>query len=122
MLAVTSHGPEDIRVIEVEKPKLEASTDAIVRVTTAALCGTDMHIYHGKVPNVPAGWIVGHEFCGVVEDVGDAITEFKAGDRVVSSMYVACGRSNAVAVIDTVENRKTGEIPVGQLPWGVVIR
>ena len=76
MLAVTSQGPELISVEDVPKPKLETSTDAIVRVTTSALCGTDMHIYHGKIPNVPAGWIVGHEFCGVVEDVGDAITEF----------------------------------------------
>ena len=92
MLAVTSQGPELISVEDVPKPKLETSTDAIVRVTTSALCGTDMHIYHGKIPNVPAGWIVGHEFCGVVEDVGDAITEFEVGDRVVAAMYVACGR------------------------------
>lgn len=95
MLAVTSQGPELISVEDVPKPKLETSTDAIVRVTTSALCGTDMHIYHGKIPNVPAGWIVGHEFCGVVEDVGDAITEFEVGDRVVAAMYVACGRCPA---------------------------
>lgn len=95
MLAVTSQGPEKITVEDVEKPRLEAPTDALVRVTTSALCGTDMHIYHGKIPNVPAGWIVGHEFCGVVEDVGDAITEFAVGDRVVASMYVACGRCPA---------------------------
>lgn len=100
MLAVTSHGPQDVRVEEVDKPKIEASTDALVRVTTAALCGTDMHIYHGKIPNVPAGWIVGHEFCGVVEDVGDAITEFSIGDRVVSAMYVACGRCPACVAGD----------------------
>lgn len=95
MLAVTSQGPEKITIEEVAKPGLENSTDAIVRVTTSALCGTDMHIYHGKIPDVPAGWVVGHEFCGVVEDVGDAITEFEIGDRVVSAMYVACGRCPA---------------------------
>lgn len=100
MLAVTSHGPEDIRVEEVPKPGLEKSTDAIVRVTTSALCGTDMHVYHGKIPQVPAGWIVGHEFCGVVEDIGDAITEFEVGDRVVSAMYVACGRCPACVAGD----------------------
>lgn len=100
MLAVTSQGPQLISVEDVAKPSLEASTDAIVRVTTTALCGTDMHIYHGKIPNVPAGWIVGHEFCGVVEDVGDAITEFKPGDRVVSAMYVACGRCPACVAGD----------------------
>lgn len=122
MLAVTSHGPQDVRVEEVEKPVLETPTDAIVRVTTAALCGTDMHIYHGKIPNVPAGWIVGHEFCGVVEDVGDAITEFKIGDRVVSSMYVACGRCPACVSGD---HRRCGNfqmfgmgVAFGNLPGG----
>jgi 2-desacetyl-2-hydroxyethyl bacteriochlorophyllide A dehydrogenase len=95
MLAVTSHGPKDIRVDEVAKPGLQDKSDAIVRVTTSALCGTDLHIYHGKIPNVPDGWIIGHEFCGVIEDVGDAITEFEIGDRVVSAMYVACGRCPA---------------------------
>lgn len=122
MLAVTSHGPQDVRVEEVEKPAIETSTDAIVRVTTAALCGTDMHIYHGKIPNVPAGWIVGHEFCGVVEDVGDAITEFEIGDRVVSSMYVACGRCPACVSGD---HRRCGNfqmfgmgVAFGNLPGG----
>ncbi|MFY9487747.1 MAG: alcohol dehydrogenase catalytic domain-containing protein [Solirubrobacterales bacterium] len=91
MLAVTSHGDRDIRVEEVEKPGLRESTDALVRVTTSALCGTDMHIYHGKVPNVPDGWIVGHEFCGVVEEIGDGVTNIAPGDRVVSAMYTACG-------------------------------
>lgn len=100
MLAVTSHGPEKIIVEDVPKPKLQASTDAIVRVTTSALCGSDMHIYHGKIPNVPDGWIVGHEFCGVIEDVGDAITEFEIGDRVVAAMYVACGRCPACVAGD----------------------
>lgn len=100
MLAITSQGPELISVEDVPKPTIEANTDAIVRVTTSALCGTDMHIYHGKIPNVPKGWIVGHEFCGVIEDVGDAITEFRPGDRVVSSMYVACGRCPACVAGD----------------------
>lgn len=100
MLAVTSQGPEQISVEQVDKPTIQTNTDAIVRVTTAALCGTDMHIYHGKIPNVPAGWIVGHEFCGVIEDVGDAITEFEVGDRVVAAMYVACGRCPACVAGD----------------------
>lgn len=100
MLAVTSYGPGQIRIEEKPKPGLEASTDAIVRVTTSALCGTDLHIYHGKVPGVPDGWTVGHEFCGVVEDVGDAISEFQVGDRVVSAMYVACGRCPACVAGD----------------------
>lgn len=95
MLAVTSHGEKDVRVEEVARPGLEEPSDAIVRVTTSALCGSDLHIYHGKIPAVPAGWIVGHEFCGVVEEIGDAVTGFSPGDRVVSSMYTACGRCAA---------------------------
>lgn len=95
MLAVTAQGIKDFRVEEVDKPKLETSTDAIVRITTSALCGSDMHVYHGKIPDVPQGWIIGHEFCGVVEDIGDAVTGFELGDRVVSSMYTACGRCAA---------------------------
>lgn len=95
MLAVTAHGEKQVRVDEVARPKLESATDAIVRVTTAALCGSDMHIYHGKIPAVPDGWILGHEFCGVVDEVGDGVTGFAPGDRVVSSMYVACGRCPA---------------------------
>lgn len=89
-----------MRVEDVPRPGLEQSTDAIVRVTTAALCGSDMHIYHGKVPQVPDGWVVGHEFCGVVEDVGDAVTGIKAGDRVVSAMYTACGHCAACVAGD----------------------
>ncbi len=95
MLAVTSHGERDIRVEEVGKPVIEAPNDAIVRVTTAALCGSDLHIYHGKIPAVDAGWIVGHEFCGVVEDAGDGVTDIRPGDRVVASMYPACGHCPA---------------------------
>jgi 2-desacetyl-2-hydroxyethyl bacteriochlorophyllide A dehydrogenase len=122
MLAVTSQGPQLISVEDVPRPGLEANTDALVRVTTSALCGTDLHIYHGKVPNVPQGWIVGHEFCGVVEDVGDAITEFSPGDRVVSSMYVACGRCPACVAGD---HRRCGKFQMfgmgaawGNLPGG----
>lgn len=95
MLAVTAYGEKDIRVEDVARPVMEDPADAIVRVTTSALCGSDMHIYHGKIPAVPDGWIIGHEFCGVVEDVGDGVAGFKAGDRVVSSMYTACGRCPA---------------------------
>lgn len=100
MLAVTSHGVKDMRVEDVPRPRLEQPGDAIVRVTTAALCGSDMHIYHGKVPAVPAGWVVGHEFCGVVEDIGDAVTGVAPGERVVSAMYTACGRCPACVAGD----------------------
>lgn len=100
MIAVTSHGERDVRVEDVARPGIEESTDAIVRVTTSALCGSDMHIYHGKIPAVPDGWIIGHEFCGVVEETGDAVTGIAAGDRVVSSMYTACGRCPACVAGD----------------------
>ena len=100
MLAVTSHGKQDVRVEEVPKPGLVGPNDAIVRVTTSALCGSDLHIYHGKIPGVDPGWIVGHEFCGVVEDIGDGVTDIRPGDRVVASMYPACGHCPACVARD----------------------
>jgi 2-desacetyl-2-hydroxyethyl bacteriochlorophyllide A dehydrogenase len=100
MLAATSHGPEEIRVEEVARPQIESPTDAIVRVTTAALCGSDLHVYHGKIPAVDPGWIVGHEFCGVVEETGDGVTDMQEGDRVVAAMYPACGHCPACIARD----------------------
>ncbi len=114
MLAVTSHGARDIRVEDVDKPKLEAATDAIVRVTTAALCGSDLHIYHGKIPAVDPGWIVGHEFCGIVEDVGDGVSDIRTGDRVVASMYPACGHCPACIAGDHRSCKQFGVFGMGR--------
>jgi len=95
MRAVASFGPEDVRLVEAPDPIIAAPTDAIVRVTTTAICGADLFPYHGYVPGFLAGTILGHEFVGVVESVGSAVAEIAVGDRVVSNSTISCGRCTA---------------------------
>lgn len=77
MKAFVYHGPENMSLDQVPKPKILKPTDAIVKVTTSTICGTDKHIRHGGLPEVEPGRIIGHEFCGIVEEVGPAVTKFK---------------------------------------------
>ncbi len=91
MRALTYHGSKDVRVETVPDPKLLHDQDIILRVTATAICGSDLHLYRGKVPGMEAGDILGHEFMGVVEEVGSAVTRVKAGDRVVIPFVIACG-------------------------------
>jgi threonine dehydrogenase-like Zn-dependent dehydrogenase len=78
-------------VEDVPLPELQDPSDAIVRVTLAAICGSDLHLLHGTVPGVLPGTVIGHEYVGVVEEVGAQVRSFKKGDRVVGAFHVACG-------------------------------
>jgi threonine dehydrogenase-like Zn-dependent dehydrogenase len=91
MKALVFHGVGDIRLDNVSDPKLKEDTDAIVRITTAAICGTDLHMIRGTLPGMKPGTILGHEGVGIVEEVGREVRDFKPGDRVVISGTVACG-------------------------------
>lgn len=95
MRAVVYHGPDDIRLEQVPEPTIQDPEDAIVRVTTASICGSDLHIVHGHLPKMEPGRIIGHEFAGVVHEVGSAVAGFKPGDRVVGAAAVWCGRCRA---------------------------
>lgn len=95
MRAVVYHGPDDVRLDEVPEPTIEDPEDAIVRVTTASICGSDLHIVHGHLPKMEPDRIIGHEFAGVIHEVGSAVTKFKPGDRVVGAAAVWCGRCRA---------------------------
>jgi threonine dehydrogenase-like Zn-dependent dehydrogenase len=90
MKAVTFQDVGAVRVDDVPTPSIEAPTDVLVRVTAAAICGSDLHILHGATPVNP-GAVLGHEFVGVVEDVGSAVTRVREGDRVVAAFSTACG-------------------------------
>jgi threonine dehydrogenase-like Zn-dependent dehydrogenase len=90
MKALTFQGEGDVKIAEVPKPSIKGSRDVLVKVTLGAVCGSDLHILHGHTP-MSAGTVLGHEFVGVVEDVGAEIQRFKPGDRVVSSFFTACG-------------------------------
>jgi threonine dehydrogenase-like Zn-dependent dehydrogenase len=91
MKAVVFHGVGDIRIDEVPKPKIKEATDAIVRLTASAICGTDLHMVRGTAAGMKPGTILGHEGVGIVEETGSGVRNFKAGDRVVIGSTIACG-------------------------------
>ena len=91
MKAVVFHGVGDIRLDNVREPKLEKPTDAIVRLTSSAICGTDLHMIRGTMAGMKPGTILGHEGVGIVEEAGSAVRNLKPGDRVVIPSTIACG-------------------------------
>ena len=91
MKAVTWQGKRKVSVEEVPDPVIQEPTDAIIRITSTALCGSDLHLYEVLGPYMNAGDIVGHEPMGIVEEVGSAVTNLKRGDRVVIPFQIACG-------------------------------
>ena len=92
MKALVYHGVGQKAWEERPNPRLQQSTDAIVRMHKTTICGTDLHILRGDVPEVEHGRILGHEGIGVIEEVGSAVTTFKAGDRVLISCISSCGK------------------------------
>jgi 2-desacetyl-2-hydroxyethyl bacteriochlorophyllide A dehydrogenase len=88
--AVTFQGLEEVRVEEKPEPELLAADDVIVRVQASGVCGSDLHIYHGRVPVEP-GFTIGHELVGTVTEAGDAVDRVAVGDRVVACFFTACG-------------------------------
>jgi len=91
MRALTYHGSKDVRVDNVPDPIIQEPDDIILKVTATAICGSDLHLYRGKIPQVKHGDIFGHEFMGVVEETGSAVTAVSKGDRVVIPFVIACG-------------------------------
>ena len=91
MRAVCWHGKGDIRVEKVPDPKILNPRDVIVRISSTAICGSDLHHYDGFLPGMHKGDIVGHEFMGEVVEVGPGVRNLRAGDRVVASAVIACG-------------------------------
>ncbi|WP_055690982.1 zinc-dependent alcohol dehydrogenase [Streptomyces prasinus] len=91
MRAVTWQGKRDVRVEEVPDPRIEEPTDAVIRVTSTGLCGSDLHLYEVLTPFMTPGDILGHEAMGIVEEVGAGVPDLQAGDRVVVPFQIACG-------------------------------
>ena len=92
MKALTWHGKRDVRVDEVPDPTIEEPTDAIVKITSTAICGSDLHLYEVLGPYLSVGDILGHEPMGIVQEVGSAVTDLAVGDRVVVPFNISCGR------------------------------
>src|SRR5512147_959600 len=91
MRAAVFHKPGDISYVKVHDPRIEDPRDAIVKVTSTAICGSDLHIYDGGLPQV-RDMVMGHEFMGIVEEVGPGVKNLKVGDRVVVPFPIACGQ------------------------------
>ena len=90
MKAATYVSAGNLQLIDQPKPVIKNPTDAIVRILKTTICGTDLHILGGDVPACKEGTILGHEGIGIVEEVGDAVTNFKVGDKVIISCVTAC--------------------------------
>ena len=91
MRAMTYRGPYKLRVEEKDRPRIEHPNDAIVRVQLAAICGSDLHLYHGMMPDTRIGHTFGHEFIGVVDEVGSSVQHLQVGDRVMVPFNIFCG-------------------------------
>jgi threonine dehydrogenase-like Zn-dependent dehydrogenase len=135
MKALTFHGKRDVRVDEVPDPKIEQPTDAIVRITSTAICGSDLHLYEVLGMFIEEGDILGHEPMGVVEEVGSEVCHIKEGDRVVIPFNISCGecwmcKEKLFAQCETTQNREQekgaslfgytklyGEVPGGQAEY-----
>ena len=92
MKALVFHGPNNMALEDRPKPTIMQATDAIVRVTTTSICGTDLHILKGDVPTIPDGRILGHEGVGIIEAVGTNVVGVHPGDKVLISLISSCGR------------------------------
>lgn len=91
MKAIVYEGVKDVRVEEVGDPKIEREDDVVVRVTSTAICGSDLHLIHGRVPALKPGYVLGHETMGIVEEAGKGVKKIRKGDRVIVPFPVACG-------------------------------
>lgn len=125
MKALVWHGKEDVRFETVPDPKIQAPGDAIVRITSTAICGSDLHLYDGLMPPMESGDILGHEPMGVVEEVGPGVTKLKKGDRVVVPFTISCGKcwfceQTLFSLCDnTNPNHKQAEMAMGHSPAGL---
>lgn len=91
MKAVTYQGIKNVTVKDVPDPKIEKPDDIVIKVSSTGICGSDLHLIHGMIPNLQENYIIGHEPMGIVEEVGPEVTNLKKGDRVIIPFTIACG-------------------------------
>lgn len=126
MQALTYHGSKDVRVENVPDPVIQAPDDIILKVTATAICGSDLHLYRGKIPQVKDGDIFGHEFMGIVEEVGSGVTAVSRGDRVIIPFVIACGSCffcsmNLHAACETTNTGRGAILNKKQIPPGAAL-
>jgi threonine dehydrogenase-like Zn-dependent dehydrogenase len=91
MKALCWHGKKDVRVDSMPDPIIINDRDAIIKITSTAICGSDLHLYNGLMPTMESGDVLGHEFMGEVMEVGSAVKKLKVGDKVVVPFTISCG-------------------------------
>jgi threonine dehydrogenase-like Zn-dependent dehydrogenase len=126
MRAMTYHGAHKVKIETVPDPAIEQPDDIILRVTATAICGSDLHLYRGKIPTVEHGDIFGHEFMGIVEDVGRGVTQVQRGDRVVIPFVIACGdcffcRQQLYAACETTNDGRGAILNKKSIPPGAAL-
>lgn len=125
MKALVWHGKEDVRCDTVPDPQIEDPLDAIVKVTSCAICGSDLHLYHHFMPGMKKGDVLGHEFMGEVVEVGSAVKKLKVGDRIVVPFTITCGeceqcrRGYFSACERSNRNKKVGDLVFGHTTAGL---
>jgi threonine dehydrogenase-like Zn-dependent dehydrogenase len=125
MKALVWHGKEDVRCESVPDPKIQNPGDAIVRITSTAICGSDLHLYDGLMPTMESGDVLGHEPMGIVEEVGSEVKNLKKGDRVVVPFTISCGHcwfceQTLFSLCDnTNPNHEVAEKAMGHSPAGL---
>ena len=125
MKALCWHGHGDVRIDNVPDPKIEHPRDVVLKVTACAICGSDLHLLDGYMPTMESGDILGHEFMGVVEEVGSEVSNLKKGDRVVVPFNIACGdcffcKKGLFSACDgSNPNKALGEKMMGHAPSGL---
>ena len=87
MKAIVYEGIKNVKVKNVADPRIEKADDIIVKVTSTAICGSDLHLFHGMIPNMPHGFILGHETMGIIEEIGGDVKKVKKGDRGSHSSF-----------------------------------
>jgi S-(hydroxymethyl)glutathione dehydrogenase / alcohol dehydrogenase len=92
MKSLVWHGPMDVQIDDKPQPTILHPEDLVLRITSTAICGSDLHLYHGTVPGMMPGQTLGHEFMGIIEEAGPQVTEVKVGDKVVIPFNIACGQ------------------------------
>src|SRR6476469_2500490 len=92
MKSLVWHGPMDVQIDDKPQPTILHPEDIVLKITSTAICGSDLHLYHGTVPGMIPGQTLGHEFMGIIEEAGPHVTEVKVGDKVVIPFNIACGQ------------------------------
>jgi threonine dehydrogenase-like Zn-dependent dehydrogenase len=123
---MTYHGAHKVKIETVPDPIIEQPDDIILRVTATAICGSDLHLYRGKIPTVEQGDIFGHEFMGIVEDTGPSVTQVQRGDRVVIPFVIACGdcffcQQQLYAACETTNDGRGANLNKKSIPPGAAL-